>query len=64
MPALRAQQLPPPDQLEVTALYQQFLRRTPDSEGLEIFTNLLQLGVPNEVVLGAILASNEYFARP
>ncbi len=51
------------DRLEVQGLYRRTLRREPDSGGLDAFTNLLQKGVPNELVQAIFIGSDEYFAK-
>jgi uncharacterized delta-60 repeat protein len=54
---------PESDGLEVASLFHQFLRRDPDYLGLPAFTDELQKGVLNEMVLASIVSSGEYFSR-
>ena len=49
--------------VQVSSFYVQFLKRQADSGGLANFQNLLLQGVREEVVIAAIVASDEYFAR-
>ena len=49
--------------VQVSGFYVQFLKRPADSGGLANFQNLLLQGVREEVVIAAIVASDEYFAR-
>jgi hypothetical protein len=45
----------------VSVLYGSILNRTPDSAGLSYFTQQLLNGATDEYVIGALLASDEYF---
>jgi uncharacterized repeat protein (TIGR01451 family) len=51
------------DMREVTALYNQLLRRDPDAAGSATLLSLLQSGTANEVAMSLILGSSEYFER-
>jgi streptogramin lyase len=51
------------DQLEVQTIYLQFLHRPADAGGLATFVQALQSGTPNEVVIAAVIGSDEYFGR-
>jgi hypothetical protein len=48
---------------EVTGIYEQFLRRAPDTAGLDYWSHLLASGGNRNQVRAAILASDEYFAK-
>ena len=48
----------------VTGYYRTFLHRAPDAAGLQTWSTALQRQVRNEVVIGAIVASDEYFLQP
>jgi uncharacterized delta-60 repeat protein len=48
----------------VRRLYTQLLQRQADSSGLDNFTRALQQGVPDDVVVALLVASEEYFNRP
>jgi uncharacterized delta-60 repeat protein len=51
------------DQMEVQSLYSRFLRRTADHGGLDAFSSALQRGVSHELIIAALLGSDEYFSR-
>jgi Domain of unknown function (DUF4214) len=51
------------DQRTVEGFYKQFLNRMADSHGLNLYVDLLQHGMTDEVVIDLIIGSNEYFAR-
>ena len=48
---------------EAQSDFSQFLHRSADPAGLNGFTTALQQGVPNEVVIAAIVGSDEYFSQ-
>ncbi len=52
---------PEADAVEVRDLYLRYLRRPTDARGLATFTAALQAGTRDEVVIAALLASDEYF---
>jgi hypothetical protein len=47
----------------VEADYELYLRRPADSGGLFGFVNALEQGAPEELVVGTIIGSEEYFDR-
>ena len=49
------------DQLEVVRLYQTLLRRGADGAGLTYYTDFLQRGIRDEVVIANLVASDEYY---
>ncbi len=49
------------DQREVTGLYQKLLHRPPQTPELNTFTQMLQTGAKDEMVVDTICGSNEYF---
>jgi hypothetical protein len=51
------------DRLEAKGLYRQFLHHDADSTGLDAFASALQRVVPNEIVVGVVVSSDECFAR-
>jgi uncharacterized protein DUF4214 len=48
---------------EVQQLYQQYLHRAPDANGLAFFANVLDTGHNPDLVIANLLASPEYFAN-
>jgi FtsP/CotA-like multicopper oxidase with cupredoxin domain len=48
----------------VTGYYSAFLHRMPDPAGLAGWVRAMQQGVRHEVIIGAIVASDEYFLQP
>jgi hypothetical protein len=50
-------------QVLVTSYYQTFLRRGPDTGGLNFFTDLLLSGVRDEQVIAMIVGSEEYLGK-
>jgi hypothetical protein len=48
----------------VQSFYRSFLRRPADPQGLDAFAALLSQGARDETIIGYIMASPEYFARP
>jgi hypothetical protein len=59
--ALDVQSTVEADQFEVAQLYQRLLRRGADGTGLNFFTNSLQRGTSDEVVIAQLVASDEYY---
>src|SRR5439155_18753112 len=51
------------NQLLVQSYYQKYLHRSADVAGLAAFVQALQNGATEEAVIGAITASDEYFAQ-
>jgi hypothetical protein len=51
------------DQDEVQGLYNQLLHRPAETSGLNAFTNALQQGMTNELVIALFTSSPEYYTR-
>jgi hypothetical protein len=51
------------DTYQVTQLYERYLNRAPDAEGLQGWVNLMQSGASLQAVAARILGSDEYNAR-
>jgi hypothetical protein len=51
------------DTYQVTQLYERYLNRAPDAEGLQGWVNLMQSGASLQAVAAGILGSDEYNAR-
>jgi hypothetical protein len=47
----------------VQASYQEFLHRAADPMSLDVFSQALQAGLPNELLISVLVGSDEYFAR-
>jgi hypothetical protein len=54
---------PESDAREVQASYQEFLHRAADPMSLDVFSQALQAGLPNELLISVLVGSDEYFAR-
>lgn len=50
-------------ELQIKDVYQKYLRRTPNAEGLSFWTGLLSSGKSTEHITAAIISSQEYFTR-
>jgi len=48
----------------ISGYYTKFLHRPVDAVGLQTWVTAIQAGVRNEVIIGAIVASDEYFLLP
>ena len=54
---------PEDDIIRLKSYYEEFLRRDIDAVGQAFWENLLEQGVPDEVVIAGIVGSNEYFSQ-